>query len=158
MWQPMSSAILKAYQRQRWRNSAYGPKQCRRKQTKRFLGVCVSLYVVLLWLWLEREEKKKKTVTAKYHFHHMMKLLPKGSNNFQDANCPRSTGWVVNDNWAAVYYEFITAKCIICSFDMNCVNLSKSLSNENEANDYCLEFMMSLETVICVGEGFGVVK
>lgn len=35
----------------------------------------------------------------------MMKLLPEGSNYFQDANCPRSTDWVVSDVWAAVYYE-----------------------------------------------------
>ena len=57
------------------------------------------------------------------HFHHMMKSLPKGCNDFQVANFPRSTGWVVSDNWAAVYYKFITPKCMKCSFDVFCATV-----------------------------------
>lgn len=61
----------------------------------------------------------EKTVTAKDHFHPMMKLLPKGSNDFQDANCLRNTGWVLSDNWGGLYYTFITPKYMKCSLDMS---------------------------------------
>lgn len=96
-------------------------------------------------VWTKRVETKTqwevlmsydslKSVTGKDNFHPMMELLPEGSNNFQDANCSRSTCWVVSDNSTAVNCEFITIKVhnilIWCIQLCDCVNLCKSFKNK----------------------------
>lgn len=117
----------------------------RAKDSSEFVLACISFFYDSGW------RKKKKD-----HFHPMMKLLPEGSNDFQDANCPRSTDWVVNANWVAVYYKFTTSKCIICSFDMF-VQLCKSEQKPPKWkwSSWLLAWKhVELETVICVAERF----
>lgn len=63
----------------RWKNSVCG-------KTKYMVLMSLSYFVFYSFVTLLEKE-----VTAKDHFHPMMKLLPEGSNYFQDANCPRST-------------------------------------------------------------------
>ncbi len=49
-----------------------------------FTLVCNSSFMTLVG--------EKRNSDYKDYFHPMMKLLPEGSNDFRDVNCPRSTG------------------------------------------------------------------